>query len=77
MIGRVRLWNRDRSYGLIEGEDGGVYFVHREQVVYQADLRRGQRVGFEPAASPRGPRANAVQVLQPAEDRGEAARPGR
>ena len=65
MTGRVRIWHDGRFWGLIEGEDGGSYFFHIEDVVYREVLRRGAAVTFTATQGPRGPRATALQRLQP------------
>jgi cold shock CspA family protein len=66
MTGRVRIWSAERAFGWIEAEDGVSYFVHSQDCVDRQDLRRGERVRFTPTQAPRGPRACAVQILQPA-----------
>jgi cold shock CspA family protein len=65
--GVVRHWNLEKAFGFIVGEDSVAYFVHKHQVMYHEDLVPGQRVVFQAADAPRGPRAVGVQRLEPAE----------
>jgi cold shock protein len=66
MIGKIRVCNRARGFGWLETEAEEVFFFHLNDVVYHEELRRGQVVAFTPTQGPRGPRACAVQILQPA-----------
>ena len=62
--GTVKWFNEKKGFGFIEPEDGGQdLFVHHSDI--QVDgfrtLREGQRVEFEPAEGPKGPKASDVR----------------
>ena len=55
----------DRGFGFIAAEDGKEYFFHRGGLDASLDFDRlqgGERVEFEVAQSPKGPRANHVHA---------------
>ena len=63
--GIVRTWRG--SYGFIDCDQGGSFFVHHTDIVGQDGYRQlepGQRVTFEVAMSERGPKAINVQVAE-------------
>ena len=55
----------DKGFGLIQGEDGHEYFMHRSAVrdgsVFE-QLREGQPVVFDAGRGDKGPRAENVRV---------------
>ena len=52
--GIVRVWNDDRGFGFVRGDDGRDYFFHRGSFSggWDADLAAGQRLVFD-AHAPR------------------------
>lgn len=54
----------DKGFGFIEGERGDIFFHHSsvEGAAYD-DLREGQSVEYTEGNGPKGPRAEAVKVL--------------
>lgn len=62
MAGTVRWWNEERGHGFIRGNDGLDYFVHYTCLVGEGrkNLLRDEDVEFEPAETPKGPRATKV-----------------
>ena len=61
--GTIKKLVSDRGFGFISAEDGKEYFFHRSGTDTDFDrLQGGERVTFEIEASPKGPRANKVQL---------------
>ncbi len=58
-------WFKD-TYGFIEQDGGADVFVHFSAITNDGyrTLRQGQRVSFEVAESPKGPRAANVTILE-------------
>ena len=57
----------DGAYGWISSDRVlGSYFVHLDDVVGRTELQEGQRVRFIAARTARGPRAVAVELIEPA-----------
>lgn len=69
MKGRVKMFNEEKGYGFILGEDANDYFVHITEVKSVENLARGITVDFEPAESERGKVAKGVFVCGPASKR--------
>jgi CspA family cold shock protein len=64
--GTVKKLVSDRGFGFIAASDGKEYFFHRNALEASADFDRligGERVEFEPEASPKGPQAGKVRLL--------------
>jgi CspA family cold shock protein len=61
--GTIKKLVSDRGFGFITADDGKEYFFHRTGVEGDFDvLTGGEKVSFEIETSPKGPRANKVQV---------------
>jgi cold shock protein len=60
--GTIKKLVPDRGFGFIAAEDGKEYFFHRSGVQDFDTLIGGESVSFEIEPSPKGPRANRVQV---------------
>ncbi|MCD6414514.1 MAG: cold shock domain-containing protein [Candidatus Diapherotrites archaeon] len=63
MKGKVKWFNTRKGYGFIEKEDGNDIFVHINDIEGGATLREGDEVEFEPAESPKGPKATKVKKV--------------
>jgi cold shock protein len=65
MTGTIAKVISDKGFGLIQGEDGHEYFMHRSAVrdgsVFE-QLREGQTVVFEAGRGDKGLRAENVRV---------------
>ncbi len=62
--GTIKKLVSDRGFGFIAAEDGKEYFFHRSGTDTDFDrLQGGERVSFEIESSPKGPRANRVQLV--------------
>ena len=64
MTGRLRFYDHATAWGIIIADEGGLYMLYGQPVM-GAPLREGERVRFEPATGPGGPRAARVQRLSP------------
>ena len=60
--GTIKKLISERGFGFIAADDGKEYFFHREGVANFDSLLGGEKVTFDVQASPKGPRANNVQV---------------
>ncbi|MDI3339033.1 MAG: cold-shock protein [Sphaerobacter sp.] len=63
--GTVKWYDPEKGYGFIARDDGDAdLFVHRTAIM-GSELNEGDRVEFEVGSSPKGPRAENVQVTEP------------
>jgi CspA family cold shock protein len=62
MEGTVRKWVT--SYGFISAGGDEDYFVHISEVKGGEPLREGQKVSFEVAEDPKGPKAVKVEGIE-------------
>ena len=63
--GTIKKLVSERGFGFIAAEDGKEFFFHRSELETAADFDRlvgGERVEFEPEASPKGPQATKVRL---------------
>ena len=60
--GTIKKIVSDRGFGFIAADDGKEYFFHRSGVQDFDSLMGGEKVSFEIEPSPKGPRANRVQL---------------
>lgn len=60
MKGKVKWFNTRKGFGFIEKEDGSDIFVHMNDIEEGVNLNEGDEVEFEPADSPKGPKATKV-----------------
>ena len=58
--GQIKFYDESTAWGLILGDDGGLYVV-RGTLLSGPPLQVGDRVVFEPRPAPGGPRAAGVQ----------------
>jgi len=66
LYGTVKLWNDEKNFGFIEGDDDVDYFVQRGDLtpaVPGKRLRSGQRVGFDVRSDMKGDRAVNVRLV--------------
>jgi cold shock CspA family protein len=68
MTGRLRFYDSPTAWGVVLGDDGQLYMI-QGQPASGMPLRLGERVRFEPAPGPGGPRATGVQRLDAAKGR--------
>lgn len=61
MNGKVKMFNTDRGFGFITGEDGKDVYVHTSAVEGGAALAVGDEVSYDVEAGDRGPRAKNVK----------------
>jgi cold shock protein len=59
--GRIRMFNVDRGFGFIRGDDGEDYFFHASKVTRGMPVQ-GEHVTFEKIDGKKGMRAINVQV---------------
>ena len=65
MKGTVKMFNKEKGYGFITGEDGNDVFVHYSGLNMEGfkSLDEGEAVEFEIEESDRGPRAKNVKKI--------------
>ena len=61
MKGKVKMFNSERGFGFITGDDGKDVYFHSSSVESGAVLAVGDSVEFEVEAGERGPRAKNVK----------------
>ena len=63
MKGKVKMFNSERGFGFITGEDGKDTYVHKTAVEGGVTLAVGDSVEYEVEAGDRGPRAKNVRKI--------------
>lgn len=64
MNGTVKSCMEVKGYGFIKGTDGKEYFFHQSCcIVPMSSLTPGKKVEFEVVSSPKGPRAEDVNLV--------------
>ena len=66
MNGKIQHVARNKGFGLIVGDDGQDYFMHRRAITDGAvfeQLREGQAVTFDASQGPKGKRAESVRLV--------------
>ena len=63
MTGTIKTLRAEKGFGFIKGPGGQEYFFHQSAIYGEGinDLREGDRVEFDIADSPKGPRAENVR----------------
>lgn len=69
MTGKVKMFNKEKGWGFITGEDGKDYFFHYSALVMDGykTANAGDNVEYEVTNSERGLRASSVKVVEPVE----------
>ena len=65
MKGTVKMFNAEKGFGFIHGEDGKDYFFHYSAILMDnyKTAEKGENVEFEVQESDRGPRATNVKKV--------------
>ena len=65
MKGTVKMFNKEKGYGFIHGEDNKDYFFHYSALIMDSykTAEQGEHVEFEVQESDRGPRAANVKKI--------------
>ena len=65
VIGRVKFFNEEKGFGMIEQENGPDVFVHFRSILTDGFkvLQDGQRVEFTVGQGQKGPQAENVKIL--------------
>lgn len=65
MKGTVKMFNKEKGFGFIHGEDQKDYFFHYSDIDMEGykTAEQGQKVEFEVKESDRGPRAGAIKKV--------------
>jgi cold-shock DNA-binding protein family len=61
--GKVKMFNSERGFGFITGEDGKDIYVHSTAIEGGATLAVGDAVEYEVEQAERGPRAKKVKKI--------------
>lgn len=61
MKGKVKMFNADRGFGFIAGDDGKEVYVHITAIEGEEALSTGDSVEYDVEESDRGPRAKNVK----------------
>ncbi|OIO26282.1 cold-shock protein [Candidatus Micrarchaeota archaeon CG1_02_55_22] len=63
MKGKVKMFNTERGFGFVTGEDGTDVYVHSTAIADGATLAVGDSVEYDVEAGERGPRAKNLKKL--------------
>ncbi len=63
MKGKVKMFNVERGFGFITGDDGKDVYVHTSKIEGGVALAPGDAVEYEVEAGERGPRAANVKKI--------------
>jgi CspA family cold shock protein len=63
VTGTVKLYNTNKSFGFIAGDDGKDYFVHVTGLKTGTTIAEGDRVRFEIVEGEKGPKADLVEKI--------------
>jgi CspA family cold shock protein len=61
--GKVKMFNSERGFGFITGDDGKDVYVHSSAIEGGATLAVGDEVEYDVEQGDRGPRAKNVKKL--------------
>lgn len=66
MTGKVKMFNKEKGYGFIHGEDNKDYFFHYSALIMEGfkAIAEGTNVTFEVESSEKGPRAASVKTAE-------------
>lgn len=66
MTGKVKMFNKEKGYGFIHGEDNKDYFFHYSALIMEGfkTIAEGTNVTFEVESSEKGPRAASVKTAE-------------
>ena len=66
MTGKVKMFNKEKGYGFIHGEDNKDYFFHYSALIMEGfkKIAEGTNVTFEVESSEKGPRAASVKTAE-------------
>ena len=66
MTGTVKWFNAEKGFGFITGDDGNDVFAHYSQIKAEGfkTLDEGQKVSFDLAQGPKGPKAENIVVVK-------------
>ena len=62
LSGTVKVWNKDKGWGFISGDDGEDYFVNISNVRVGQVIRIGVRVQFDTSETQRGTIAENITL---------------
>ena len=64
MKGRIKMFNADKGFGFITGEDGNDYFAHVSKFVIAQDIHVGLFVEFEVGENDKGKFATKINAIE-------------
>tara|TARA_Y100001970_G_scaffold63566_1_gene81404 strand:- start:540 stop:734 length:195 start_codon:yes stop_codon:yes gene_type:complete len=62
LTGEIKIWNKDKGWGFIAGDDGDDYFVNISNIRTGNMVKMGSRVKFDTAQTSRGAIAENVSL---------------
>ena len=62
--GKVRFYDEEKGFGLIQGDDGEQAFLHASVLPADAEVTAGTRLEYGVADGRRGPQALSVRLLE-------------
>ena len=65
MLGKVKMFSKEKGYGFIKNEEGKDVFFHYSQLVMEGfkDIEEGASVEFQLVNTERGPQAQRIVKL--------------
>ena len=64
MKGRIKMFNNDKGFGFITGEDNNDYFAHISNFTASQDIHIGLQVEFETNENDKGKFATKINVIE-------------
>ncbi|MBL51859.1 MAG: DNA-binding protein [Candidatus Marinimicrobia bacterium] len=61
--GKVKFYNKAKSYGFITGDSGKDYFFHASGISNEVYLQEGDKVEFKIIEGDRGPKAVEISLV--------------
>ncbi len=63
MRGKVLIYNDEKKFGFVKGQDGKKYFFHLEDWIIKEEPRKGFIIEFETKETAKGPKAIGIKEV--------------